>query len=370
MLGANGAGKTTILKTISGIIDPQKGSVEFAGKPIQRHGPRRIVRPGSATCPRAARCSRSCPCATICDGRLSAHATATASRATSSACYGYFPILRERRPGGRAALGRPAADAGDQPRADGRPKLMLLDEPSLGLSPLLAKEIFDIVRRINRERGMTILLVEQNANMALKTADYGYVLEVGRIVMEDTCARLSEKEDIQEFYLGTKEAGARGERRWKRKKTGDERRTGGRAWRTLATLDGRRDAAHELSCCRCSDARRYARRCARRICGIWKADHLERVGRACPRVGMGLRRARASRRATSRSMLSNTVREWLYADLGILVRRRRFERHLPDRRRRAGRISASTTRRTIVPVRRGRRAARQGAGGARRAAGA
>ena len=100
-----------------------------------------------------------------------------------------------------------------------RPRMMLLDEPSLGLSPRLVKEIFEIIARINRERGVTVLLVEQNANMALHIAAYGYVLEVGRIVMEDTCARLLEKEDIKEFYLGMKESGVRGTRRWKRKKT-------------------------------------------------------------------------------------------------------------------------------------------------------
>ena len=100
-----------------------------------------------------------------------------------------------------------------------KPDLMLLDEPSLGLSPKLTKEIFEIVVRINRERGTTILLVEQNANMALNAADYGYVLENGRIVMEDSCERLREKEDIKEFYLGMKDEGVRGERRWKKKKT-------------------------------------------------------------------------------------------------------------------------------------------------------
>ena len=101
----------------------------------------------------------------------------------------------------------------------GRPELMLLDEPSLGLSPLLIREIFDIVVRINCERGTTILLVEQNANVALAVANYGYILEVGRIVMEDSCARLREKDDVKEFYLGMKEAGVRGTRRWKKKKT-------------------------------------------------------------------------------------------------------------------------------------------------------
>ena len=99
------------------------------------------------------------------------------------------------------------------------PDLILLDEPSLGLSPKLTKEIFEIVVRINRERGTTILLVEQNANMALNAADRGYVLENGRIVMQDTCERLREKEDIREFYLGIKEEGVRTERRWKKKKT-------------------------------------------------------------------------------------------------------------------------------------------------------
>jgi branched-chain amino acid transport system ATP-binding protein len=93
-----------------------------------------------------------------------------------------------------------------------------MDEPSLGLSPKLTKEIFEIIVRINRERGTTILLVEQNAHMALKIADWGYVLEVGRIVMEDSCARLAEKEDIREFYLGAKTEGVRGKRRWKKKK--------------------------------------------------------------------------------------------------------------------------------------------------------
>ena len=100
-----------------------------------------------------------------------------------------------------------------------RPRLLLLDEPSLGLSPLLVKEIFAIIRRINEAEGVSILLVEQNAKMALEIAYYGYVLEVGRIVMADTCERLMQSKDVREFYLGAKEESARGERRWKRKKT-------------------------------------------------------------------------------------------------------------------------------------------------------
>jgi branched-chain amino acid transport system ATP-binding protein len=100
-----------------------------------------------------------------------------------------------------------------------RPTLMLLDEPSLGLSPLLVQEIFTIVRRLNREQGVTILLVEQNAQVALQAADYGYVLEIGRIVMAGSAEKLLNSDDIREFYLGHGNSGDRGEKRWKRKKT-------------------------------------------------------------------------------------------------------------------------------------------------------
>ena len=100
-----------------------------------------------------------------------------------------------------------------------RPKLMLLDEPSLGLSPKLGSEISEIILRLNKEQGVTILLVEQNAKMALDIGDYGFVMELGRIVMEDSCSRLKASTDIQEFYLGMKDEGVRGRRRWKQRKT-------------------------------------------------------------------------------------------------------------------------------------------------------
>jgi branched-chain amino acid transport system ATP-binding protein len=133
--------------------------------------------------------------------------------------FGYFPILRERarQEAGQLSGGQQQMLAIARALLS-RPQVMLLDEPSLGLSPLLTREIFRIIARINRERGTTILLVEQNAHMALEVAEFGYVLEVGRIVMEDTCANLAKKEDIQEFYLGAQVAGVRGQRRWKRKK--------------------------------------------------------------------------------------------------------------------------------------------------------
>jgi branched-chain amino acid transport system ATP-binding protein len=133
--------------------------------------------------------------------------------------YGYFPILRERQ-GSQAGY---LSGGQQQMLAIGRalmarPKLMLLDEPSLGLSPILVKEIFGIIRRLNEEQNVTMLLVEQNANMALKTAHYGYVLEVGRIVLEGECSKLVENEDVREFYLGQKETTVRGKKRWKRTK--------------------------------------------------------------------------------------------------------------------------------------------------------
>jgi branched-chain amino acid transport system ATP-binding protein len=134
-------------------------------------------------------------------------------------CFGYFPRLKERQHQ-RAGL----LSGGEQQMMAisralmGSPKLLLLDEPSLGLSPLLVQQIFGIIRRINQEQGVAILLVEQNAQIALKTAEYGYVLEVGRVVTADDCATLIQREDIKEFYLGQKDAGVRGQRRWKRKR--------------------------------------------------------------------------------------------------------------------------------------------------------
>jgi branched-chain amino acid transport system ATP-binding protein len=134
--------------------------------------------------------------------------------------YAYFPILKERRdqPAGQLSGGQQQMLAISRALL-AKPSMMLLDEPSLGLSPKLTKEIFEIIIRINRERGVTLLVVEQNAHIALKYADYGYVLEIGRIVMHDTCAALREKDDIKEFYLGAKESGVREGRRWKKKKT-------------------------------------------------------------------------------------------------------------------------------------------------------
>ncbi|MGZ5130351.1 MAG: ABC transporter ATP-binding protein [Caldimonas sp.] len=220
VLGSNGAGKSTILKTISGIIDPRKGTVEFAGQDITAHDPAVIVQRGLSHVPEGREVF---PLLSVHDnlmmGAYTRHDRDAVAR-DLEAVYGYFPILRERSKQEAGLLSGGQQQMLSISRAlMAAPQMILLDEPSLGLSPRLTREIFEIVIRINRERGTTLLVVEQNANMALNAADYGYVLENGRIVMEDTCERLREKDDIKEFYLGMKQAGARGERRWKKKKT-------------------------------------------------------------------------------------------------------------------------------------------------------
>jgi branched-chain amino acid transport system ATP-binding protein len=219
VLGANGAGKTTTLKTISGIIDPLKGQVKFRGQEIQGNSPDTIVRGGIVHVPEGREVFA---LLSVEDNlRMGAFTRSDSDGVAQDieAVYGYFPILRERKAQEAGQLSGGQQQMLAIARALlARPSVMLMDEPSLGLSPKLTKEIFDIVVRINRERGVTILLVEQNAHMALKIADFGYVLEVGRIVMEDTGARLAEKDDIREFYLGMKAGGVRGTRRWKRKK--------------------------------------------------------------------------------------------------------------------------------------------------------
>ena len=220
ILGANGAGKTTILKTVSGVMDPQKGSVTLEGRPIHGLDPDRVARLGLSHVPEGREVF---PFLSVRENlRMGAYArrdTAAVAQDLEMVTE-YFPVLAsraEQRAGSLSGGEQQMLAIGRALMA--RPKVMLLDEPSLGLAPKLVKDIFDIIRRINRERGVTVLLVEQNANLALQTADYGYVLELGRIVMEDTCERLLQKDDIREFYLGLKESSVRGTRRWKRKKT-------------------------------------------------------------------------------------------------------------------------------------------------------
>ena len=219
VLGANGAGKSTILKTISGIVDPRKGQIRLSGEEIQRRAPDWIVRKGVVHVPEGREVF---PLLTVADNlRMGAYTRADTDGIARDLekVFTYFPVLRARakQEAGQLSGGEQQMLAISRALL-GRPRVMLMDEPSLGLSPKLTKEIFNIVVRINGEEGVTILLVEQNAKMALGIAHFGYVLEVGRIVMEDTCANLLQKEDIREFYLGMKSAGVRGARRWKKKK--------------------------------------------------------------------------------------------------------------------------------------------------------
>ena len=219
VLGANGAGKSTILKTISGIIDPQKGQIRYDGEDIDGRDPDWIVRRGIGHVPEGREIF---PLLTVEENlRMGAYTRRDPDGVARDLelVYGYFPILKERakQEAGKLSGGQQQMLAISRALLS-HPKVMLMDEPSLGLSPLLTQEIFRIIRRINEEQGTTILLVEQNAHMALEVASHGYVLEVGRIVMDDTCAKLAAKEDVREFYLGMKAQGVRGQRRWKKRK--------------------------------------------------------------------------------------------------------------------------------------------------------
>jgi branched-chain amino acid transport system ATP-binding protein len=220
VMGANGAGKTTLLKTISGALNPSKGLIEFNGAQIGGLDPDVVARKGMAHVPEGREVF------TLLSVRDNLMMGAYCRRDRDAVLrdfekvLDYFPPLRTfidkhavYLSGGQQqmlALGRAFMQ---------KPRLMLLDEPSLGLSPRLIEEIFRIIIRMNREEGMTILLVEQNAAAALRVADFGYVMETGRIVMEGDRDRLIASDDIREFYLGFKTEAPRGGRRWKARKT-------------------------------------------------------------------------------------------------------------------------------------------------------
>ncbi len=221
LLGSNGAGKTTTLKTIMRLLEddqPEKGTIEFLGKIIDRMDTEEIVRLGISYVPEGREVF---PELTVMENILMGAYTRKDRRGVQEDIAGIlkqFPILDERRDqqaghlsGGEQqmlAIGRALMS---------RPKLLMLDEPSLGLSPLLTKEIFHIIRKIN-EQGMTILLVEQNVNMALKYSHYAFLMENGRIVRADKPEVLREDDDVKEFYLGiATETSAKGYKRYRRK---------------------------------------------------------------------------------------------------------------------------------------------------------
>ena len=221
ILGANGAGKTTIQKTIMGLLDdqPEKGAIEFMGTRIDRMDTEDIVRLGISYVPEGREIF---PELTVFENlKMGSYSRRDRDgiKQDLDRVYEYFPVLTKR----KNQLAGTLSGGEQQMLAIGRalmtrPKLLLLDEPSLGLSPILVKSIFKIIQAINEE-GVTILLVEQNARMALHIADYGYVLENGRIVLSDETRILMENDDVREFYLGIKEEeSVKGYQRYKRKK--------------------------------------------------------------------------------------------------------------------------------------------------------
>jgi branched-chain amino acid transport system ATP-binding protein len=214
LLGANGAGKSTTLKAISGLLKSDDGrvtdgSVEFDGRRITHLDPADIVRLGLFQVMEGRRVFEHL---SVEENLLAgAHTRGRRPlRADLDLVYGYFPRLEERRLGLAGYL----SGGEQQMLAIGRalmarPRLIMLDEPSLGLAPLLVREIFGIIRRINREAGATILLVEQNARLALSVADYAYLMENGRVVLEGDPAKLRHNQDVRESYLGLTEHGER-----------------------------------------------------------------------------------------------------------------------------------------------------------------
>jgi len=211
-LGSNGAGKSTTLRAISGLLEYEdgeikKGTIEFDGQAIHRMDPQKIVRLGITQVPEGRRIFREL---TVDENiRVGAH-TRKDGRAEIERDYqmvlGYFPVLKV-----RLKVQAGFCSGGEQQMLAiaralmARPQLMMLDEPSLGLAPLLVTEIFEIIERINRDAKVSILLVEQNALMALKVSQYGYIMENGKIVLDGPSPKLMDNEDVKEFYLGVKE---------------------------------------------------------------------------------------------------------------------------------------------------------------------
>lgn len=216
LLGGNGAGKTTTLKAISNLLRSERGEVtrgqiRLDGERVDGKSPAELVRRGVVQVMEGRHCFEHL---TVEENLLTGAYTRSDGRGAIAAdlerVYSYFPSLRDRRhsqagfaSGGEqqmCAIGRALMS---------RPRLILLDEPSMGLAPQLVKEIFEIVRRLNLSEGVSVLLAEQNASMALQFADFGYILELGRVVMDGSAEELSQNQDVREFYLGMSE----GERR-------------------------------------------------------------------------------------------------------------------------------------------------------------
>jgi len=212
LLGANGAGKSTTLKAISNLLHAErgevtKGSIVFDGVEVKARAPNELVRRGCIQVMEGRHCFEHLTVEeNLLTGAYTRRDGAAGIRHDLDLVYSYFPRLRER----RNALAGYTSGGEQQMCAIGRalmsrPKMILLDEPSMGLAPQIVEEIFEIVHRLNEKEGVSFLLAEQNANMALKYARYGYILENGRIVMDGDAKALRENEDVKEFYLGIAE---------------------------------------------------------------------------------------------------------------------------------------------------------------------
>jgi branched-chain amino acid transport system ATP-binding protein len=214
LLGANGAGKTTTLKAISNLLaaergDVTKGTIEFRGRRVDKLTPNELVKMGVCQVMEGRHCFAHL---TVEENLLTGAFTRKVSRAAIrdalEKVYRYFPRLKQR----RSSLAGYTSGGEQQMTAVGRalmaqPSMILLDEPSMGLAPQIVEEIFEIVRDLNRNEQVSFLLAEQNTNVALRFADYGYILENGRVVMDGAAAELAQNEDVKEFYLGLSSAG-------------------------------------------------------------------------------------------------------------------------------------------------------------------
>jgi branched-chain amino acid transport system ATP-binding protein len=212
LLGANGAGKSTTLKAISNLLGAERGEVTkghilFEGEEVHSRSPNDLVRRGCIQVMEGRRCFQHLTVEeNLMTGAYTRSDGAAAIKRDLDVVYTYFPRLKER----RFSLAGYISGGEQQMTAIGRalmsrPKMVLLDEPSMGLAPQLVEEIFEIVKRLNQEQGVSVLLAEQNTNMALKYATYGYILENGRVVLDGEAKALRENEDVKEFYLGVAE---------------------------------------------------------------------------------------------------------------------------------------------------------------------
>jgi len=212
LLGANGAGKTTTLKAISNLLHSErgevtKGAIVFDGAEVQGLAPNEVVRRGCIQVMQGRYCFAHLSVEeNLLTGAFTRRDGAAAIRADLEKVYTYFPRLRER----RQALAGYTSGGEQQMCAIGRalmsrPKMILLDEPSMGLAPQIVEEIFTIMKNLNDSEGVSFLLAEQNTHLALKYSDYGYILENGRVVLDGTATTLMENEDVKEFYLGIAE---------------------------------------------------------------------------------------------------------------------------------------------------------------------